>query len=124
MSDKLYFLPIIAKALSEPNTKVSLMNAFEQIQRLSIQKRYQHGFDNFKKFMAESCSYHETLNDDHVRQFMLEIASPTNELPSLEKKMLVEAIGSFDGHGKEFDEIEQMIRRSTGKRCPVIELFR
>ena len=124
MSDALYFLPIIAEALSKLDTKGSLLSAFDQIQNFGSQKRYHHGYENFMRFMTEAYGHHEILNDDQIRQIMLEIILSTDEFSALEKEVLMKMVVSSDWHQKEFGEIDELIRHSANKnRYPVIEIF-
>lgn len=124
MSDELYFLPILAEAFSTPGTKTSLKQAFDQIQRLGSQPRYQCGHKNFTWFMAEACCHHKILNEDHLRQLMLDIALATGKFSTPQKKVGMKMIASSTLHQKEFDEISEMIGHSTDQaRCLVINVF-
>lgn len=53
MSDDLFFIPIISKALQQPDQAQSLKEAFEQIEKLASEKRYQRGYQQFCSFMNE-----------------------------------------------------------------------
>ena len=124
MRDELYFLPILAEALIKPDTKESLTNAFDQIQRLGSQQRYHHGFVNFLQFMGEASNFDEALNEDHIRQIMLEIASSTDKFSSLQKEGLIKIIASSDKYQREYEEIGHLIRFSEVPNWyPVINVY-
>jgi len=53
MPNELYFIPIIAKALRQKDTKKALQNAFMEITNLGKQSAYKEGFSQFQRFMKE-----------------------------------------------------------------------
>ena len=53
MSDDLFFIPIINKALRQPDQAQSLKEAFGQIEKMASEKRYQRGYQQFCSFMNE-----------------------------------------------------------------------
>ena len=57
MSDDLYFIPIIAKALQQKDTEQALLQAFEQIKSLGRKPQYQQGLAQFEQFMASANSH-------------------------------------------------------------------
>lgn len=56
MTDDLFFIPMIAQALSRPDPVAALREAFTQISRMGRQERYRRGFEQFQRFLAESIS--------------------------------------------------------------------
>ncbi|MHC4116582.1 MAG: hypothetical protein ACYSWO_03635 [Planctomycetota bacterium] len=77
MSLELYFVPILAKALARPDVKKSLEEAFAAIKRLGHQKDYTEGFRNFCRFMSESDSRRQLLNEQAIRTAILRYAEST-----------------------------------------------
>jgi len=53
MNKNLYFLPLIADALMQSNSKVALRTAFKRIKELGRLPEYTQGFIQFQHFMAE-----------------------------------------------------------------------
>ncbi|MHC4165378.1 MAG: hypothetical protein ACYSWQ_00270 [Planctomycetota bacterium] len=77
MSVELYFVPILAKALAQPDVHQSLKNAFALIERLGHQERHAEGHGNFWRFMSESHSRRQLLNEQTIRAAILRIAEGT-----------------------------------------------
>jgi len=71
MSHNLYFIPILAKALTQADARKSLDNAFALIERLGHQELYAEGYRNFRQFMSESFKYRQLLDEQAVRAAML-----------------------------------------------------
>jgi hypothetical protein len=92
MSDNLYFISIIAKALQEPDIKKALKKAFREIKKKRREKRYAQGYLNFKLFMDTVCSCHETVTNDYIRELIAEHATGTFEGTEQEKKVLTNII--------------------------------
>ena len=53
MNKNLYFLPLIADALMQPDLKVALRTAFKRIKELGRLPEYKQGFIQFQHFMVE-----------------------------------------------------------------------
>ena len=79
MSDDLFFIPMIAKALREPDPKAAMIDTFEQIRAMGTEPRYQRGYKQLIEFMgldweASCMRSHElqrkvkTASYDQVRQ--------------------------------------------------------
>ena len=51
MANELYFMPIIERALKQPDAKSALVEAFKEIERLGSDPSYRVGYANFKRFM-------------------------------------------------------------------------
>jgi len=71
MSHNLYFIPILAKALTQADVRKSLDNAFALIERLGHQELYAEGYRNFHQFMSESFKYRQLLDEQAVRAALL-----------------------------------------------------
>ena len=48
MSENLYFIPIIARALQEPDVEEALWKAFRKIKRMRAEEQYAEGFKSSK----------------------------------------------------------------------------
>jgi len=53
MSNDLFFIPLLARAIGEPDTASALQNAFAEIQRLGKREEYRRGFSQFARFMEQ-----------------------------------------------------------------------
>ena len=51
MSNNLYFIPLIARAMQEPHPARALRAAFNEIVRLGCETEYARGYANFEQFM-------------------------------------------------------------------------
>lgn len=60
MSKPLYFVPMIARALQQPDPKEAVKSTLEAIRRLGRQPGYGQGYQQFLRFMAEVRLRHET----------------------------------------------------------------
>lgn len=56
MRDDLYFIPMIAAALQEPDPKVAMIATFERIRAMGKGPRYQRGYRQLMDFMASAVS--------------------------------------------------------------------
>ena len=54
MTDDLFFIPMIARALRQPDPKAAMIDAFERIRAMGRESRYQRGYDQLLEFM-DSC---------------------------------------------------------------------
>jgi len=56
MRDDLYFIPMIAEALQEPDPKTALIATFERIRAMSEEPRFQQGYRQLMDFMDSAVS--------------------------------------------------------------------
>jgi len=98
MSNNLYFIGIIAKALSQRETGESLKQAFEEIRSLGSKPEYKQGFRQFKRFM--------NVIKDHVKK------KHSNMLEAdLISEMIIDmATDNFDGNDKDKQEVLNIIK--------------
>jgi len=123
MSNDLYFIPIIAKALQQKDTEVSLGRAFDQIKSLGQKQDYQRGYQQFQRFM-DTVNSHVKKNESDllevhtVRALMTELATGTFEGSDEEKQMALRIIQSRPQWQAEYDrliaEIEQLHQAPEG----------
>ena len=94
MSRNLYFIPIIGKALKEPDVAAALEEAFGEIENKGEQERYAEGLKNFERFMQIAYLHHDAAMDDHVRRLIAELATGAFVAREPERKLLWELINS------------------------------
>jgi len=82
MSEDLYFITILARALQEPDVESALKKAFSEIKQMGTQERYAEGFENFELFMAAAHSRYELTVTDHIQELIIRLATGTFEGPS------------------------------------------
>ena len=61
MDKKLYFIPIIEKALKADDTAATLQQAIYKIQQSGRDKSYKQGLENFRLFISECRRRHEMI---------------------------------------------------------------
>lgn len=54
MSDDLFFIPMIARALRDPDPKAAMIDTFQRIRAMGREARYQRGYQQLTAFMG-SC---------------------------------------------------------------------
>jgi hypothetical protein len=120
MSNDLYFIPIIAKALDQKDTKESLKKAFEKIKSLGSMPEYEQGFQQFQQFMDVAARKQETdtLDADLVSELIIDLATDGFEGSDEDKQNALSIIKSHPRLKKEYDQlvtdIEQLNQRPPG----------
>jgi uncharacterized protein YaaR (DUF327 family) len=118
MSNELYFISIIAKALQQKDAEQSLKQAFEQIKSLGTRPDYEQGFEQFQRFM-DTVNEHvktkvpgERFRDELAKELIVELATDTFDGSSEEKKKALDIIRSNPQWQEEYDtlvnEIEEL----------------
>lgn len=108
MSENLYFMPIIAQALQEPDIEEALKKAFRKIKRMGGEERHAEGFINFELFMQEVYNRHRITTTDHVRELMAQLGTGMFEGPIQEKQSLLEIINSLPEWKAEYEAFCRM----------------
>lgn len=110
MTKDLYFLPIIADALKQPDPRVSLREALEKIQNLGRQPKYERGFLQFQQFMTKvkrnwekGCQKPEDMARDVIRYLALQVG--TGLLEGDEVKAILDLIRSHPLWQEEFERL-------------------
>jgi uncharacterized protein YaaR (DUF327 family) len=111
MSNELYFISIIAKALQEKDTEQSLKQAFKQIKSLGTRPGYEQGFEQFQRFMDTVNEHVETgvpdsqFRDELAKELIVELATDTFEGSSKDKKKALDIIRSNPRWQEEYDKL-------------------
>ena len=71
MSHELFFIPILARALSDPDVQQALADAFTTIERLQHEEGYQEGYRNFETFVAEVHARQQMVHEHDIRMALL-----------------------------------------------------
>ena len=124
MSENLYFIAILARALQEPDVEKALKKAFAEIKQMGTQNRYAKGFENFELFMAAAYSRHELTVTDHIQELIVRLATRTFEGPEQEITPLLEIIRSHPEWLAQYEEIYRLEATDDLREVfPVIGLF-
>lgn len=125
MCEGLYFIPILAKALQQPDRKAALSDAFREISKRAARQQYAEGFKNFQLFMVAACSHHKTVEIDHVRELIVELVTETLEGTEEERRLLLKTIDSHPEWKAEYGAIcEELIDEDLGQSSfPVIQVL-
>lgn len=110
MSDNLYFIPIIARALQEPDIEEALTKAFQRIKQMGVEGHYAEGFRNFELFMQEVYNRHQITATDHIRELIARLGTGMFEGSVQEKESLLNIINS---HPEWKAEYEAFCRREA-----------
>ena len=127
MSNDLYFIPRIADALRQPEPKVALRAAIEEIITLGQLPEYEQGFLQFQRFMAEvkrnwekRSRKQEDIGLDMVRYLSLQVAADLLEGDENETQAVLDLIGSQPRWQEEFEKISRETSESEMPRIPEI----
>jgi hypothetical protein len=125
MSKDLYFIPIIADALKQPDSRVSLRAAIEKIQNLGRQPQYERGLQQFQQLMAQvklnwekSSQKPEDMALDVIRHLALQVTSGL--LEGDEVKAILDLIRSHPLWQEEFERLSRDASESEIPRLPEI----
>lgn len=98
MTNDMYYIPILARALQQADTEQALQMAFEDIKTLGEQSEYHDGFSQFQLFM------------EAVRR-QTEVADPNLLEPTLMRELMTQlATDMFDGNGVERQSVLDLIQ--------------
>jgi hypothetical protein len=64
---KLYFIPVIARALQSDDPRRALEEAFEEIRELGKRAEYQEGYQQFREFIKTALTPSDEASDERVR---------------------------------------------------------
>ena len=129
MTNDLYFLPMIADALGQPEPKAALKAAIEKIKALGQYPQYERGFLQFQRFMAEvernwerPLHKSEDYASDVVRWLALQVAGGL--LEGDEAKAILDLIGLQPRWKDEFERLCRETSESEICRIPEIIIER
>jgi hypothetical protein len=125
MNKDLYFLPMIADALKQPDSRVSLRAAIEKTQNLGRQPEYERGFQQFQQLMAQvklnwekGSQKPEDMALDVIRHLALQVASGL--LEGDEVKAILDLIRSHPLWQEEFERLSRDASESEIPGLPEI----
>ena len=123
MSENLYFITIIAKALQEPDIEKALRKAFGKIKQMGAEERYAEGFKNFELFMEAAYNRNQITAADHARELIVHLGMGMFEGTAQEKETLLDVIASHPEWKAEYEAFCQMeADKNLMQEFPVIEV--
>jgi hypothetical protein len=123
MYEGLYYIPLIARALQEPDVKTSLRDAFSTIERLGRQERYSEGFQNFELFMDAAYCQYEIAAADYVLAVAAQLATGGFE-DGPQMKLLLDIIRSEPEWLAEYEAIcRSQVQEDLSQSLPVIRII-
>ncbi|MFC1677234.1 hypothetical protein ACFL3G_09255 [Planctomycetota bacterium] len=111
MSNDLYFISIIAKALEQKDADQSLKQAFEEIKSLGTKPDYEQGFEQFQQFMntvneqVKNKGSDNQLRIEIAKELIVELATDTFEGSDEDKKKALGIIKSNPQWREEYDKL-------------------
>ena len=103
MTENLYFVPIIERAMGEPDAATALKKAFCEIELKGVQERYVEGYSNFELFMDIACSHHEVVVINCIRRLIAEMSLGTFGGPEQERRLLLDIVSSRPDWKEEYE---------------------
>lgn len=130
MSNDLYFIPIIAKALEQEDTEQSLEKAFKKIESLGTEPRYERGFEQFQQFMdvvnaqVKKRRLDDLSKEDLIVGLIADLATDIFDGSDEEKQRVLSIIESQPQWKKEYDrlvaETAELTKRPRGIQISVL----
>jgi hypothetical protein len=121
MANELYFIPILQKALQDPEPRQALGRAFERILVLGAQTSYRSGLENFRRFMEEVQSCRDLMKDDGVRELILEVVT---DAAAFSRAQLDAAMQVIDSNPEWKSEYEQLRHQLAEEIPPTVQVYR
>jgi len=105
MSDNLYFIQVLGRALEQADLGTSLYSAFTEIKKKAAQKKYAEGFMNFELFMDAVCHQYDNIATSYVHQLIDQLATGTFEGTDQEIKTLLDIINLHPQWKTEYETV-------------------
>ena len=126
MSNNLYFLPIITKALEQQDSKDALKKAFESIKRLGRKEEYREGYTQFESFMDSAIQQKnlsqeqlELLGPEIIREIIIDLASGTFRGDEDEMKSALEMIRSNKRWQEAYEKTVEELQSTLDIEMPI-----
>ena len=109
---KLFFVPIIARALQSNDPRRALEAAFEEIRELGKEAEYQEGYQQFREFIKTALTPSGETSDQRVRllkdaiyRLLHDLATDTFEGDEEQKEALLKILRSYPEWAAEYVRI-------------------
>jgi hypothetical protein len=129
---RLYFIPIIARALASDNPRKAMEEAFEEIRALGNQPEYGEGFRQFVEFVkttlkasGEESGRGVQIAREAIYRLIYELATDTFEGEQAEREALINAMRGIPEWNAEYERIQSEARAFLAPEIPIkIEVVR
>lgn len=112
-NNRLYFIPIIARAISSENPRQAMDEAFDEIQQLGNQPEYQEGYRQFLEFVktaikpsGEETDRKNQMIRNAIHRLIYDLVTDTFDGDEDQKNALINAIKSNPEWGVEYERIK------------------
>jgi hypothetical protein len=123
---RLYFIPIIARALASDNPREAMEEAFEEIRALGNQPEYGEGFRQFIEFVkttlrptSEESEHRVQLARDAIYHLIYDLATDTFEGEQTEREALIHALRGIPEWNAEYERIQSEARAFLAPETPI-----
>jgi hypothetical protein len=116
-SKRLYFIPIIERALRSDDQESAMAEAFEEIERLGKLPQYKEGFRQFQEFIHISLKLSNETRLIHG--LMHELATDTYEGGQQKKEALIAALEKFPEWYREYGRIKEEAEAFLSPETPL-----
>ena len=122
----LYFIPIIAQALSSVDPKQAMKEAFSEIRELGNQAEYEEGFRQFLKFIEVAVKPSDQDSKERVQlvknviyRLIYDLATDTFDGDEEQKDALLNAFISFPEWKAEYERIKEEAQAFEAPETPL-----
>ena len=110
-NNKLYFIPILIKALAKDNQIEELKDALNEIKNLGAQAIYKEGYEQFEQFIISGYEQNKNFIKSQLNELIVKLITNEIELSKSEKEKIVNDIKS--NYKTEFEQIFQTFKNKN-----------
>ena len=125
-SKTLYFIPIIARALSSDDPKRAMEEAFSEIRKLGNQPEYEEGFRQFLEFVKSAITPSVQDSEERIQQIknaiyrlIYDLATDTFDGDEKQKDALIKAFRSIPECNVEYERINKEAQAFLAPETPI-----
>ena len=114
---KLYFIPVIARALQSGDPRRALEEAFEEIKELGKEAEYQEGYQQFREFIKTALTPSGKVSDERVQllkdaifRLLRDLATDTFEGDEDQKEVLLGILRSYPEWDAEYIRMTEKLQ--------------
>jgi hypothetical protein len=123
---RLYFIPIIARALRSEDPKKAMEEAFSEIRELGNQPEYKEGFRQFVEFVntvlkpsADESELRIQQIRDAVDRLIYDLTTDTLGVDEEQKEALIESIRSIPEWNAEYEKVKELAQAFQAPETPI-----
>ncbi len=125
-SKRLYFIPIIARALSSDDPKQAMEEAFSEIRKLGNQPEYEEGFRQFLEFVKSANTPSAQDSEERIQQIknaihalIYDLATDTFDGDEERKDDLIKAFRNIPEWKAEYERIKEEAQAFQAPETPM-----